>query len=49
MSLFRREFLKLATRSANGAAATALLTPGAQAQVAPIPETGTNSVFDVDY
>jgi polygalacturonase len=47
MSIFRREFLKLATSGATGAAATAILTPGAQAQVAPMPGAGTNSVFDV--
>lgn len=49
MSIFRRDFLKLATSGAAGAAATALLAPGAQAQVAPIPGAGTNSVFDVRH
>ena len=49
MSIFRREFLKLATSSATGVAATALLTPGAQGQAASMPGAGTNSVFDVKY
>src|SRR6266702_1169872 len=47
MSIFRREFLKLATSGAAGAAATALVTPGVQAQTAPMPGAGTNTVFDV--
>ena len=47
MSIFRREFLKLATTGAAGAAATTLITPGAQAYAAPIPGAGSNTVFDV--
>ena len=47
MSLFRREFLKLATSGAAGAAAGVVATPGAQAFAAPMPGAGTNTVFDV--
>ncbi len=49
MTVFRRDFLKLATSGAAGAAATAILTPGAQGQAAPMPGAGTNSVFDVTH
>ncbi len=49
MSIFRREFLKLATSGVTGAAATAILAPGAQGQVAPLPGAGTNSVFDIRH
>ena len=45
MSMFRREFLKLAT---TGAAAPALMLPGALAQApAPMPRAGTDAVFHV--
>src|SRR3984957_4314305 len=47
MSIFRREFLKLATSGAAGAAATTLITPGAQAYAAPMSGAGSNTVFDV--
>src|SRR5579862_8208657 len=47
MSIFRREFLKLATGGAAGTAATALMTPGARAYAAPTPGAGTATVFDV--
>src|SRR5580700_1768776 len=47
MSIFRREFLKLATSGAAGAAAATLITPGAQAYAAPMPGAGSNTVFDV--
>src|SRR5882762_667653 len=47
MSVFRRDFLKLATSGAAGAAATALITPGVQTYAAPIPGAGTSTVFDV--
>jgi polygalacturonase len=47
MNTFRRDFLKLATSGVAGAAATALITPGAQAHAAPIPDAGTSTVFDV--
>jgi len=49
MSVFRRDFLKLATSGAAGAAAAGILTPGAQGQAAPMPAAGTNSVFDVTH
>jgi len=49
MSLFRREFLKLASGSAVGTAAAAILTPGAQGQAAPMPGAGSNSVFEVTH
>jgi len=47
MSLFRREFLKLATSGAAGAVTAAVPTSGAQAFAAPMPAAGTNTVFDV--
>jgi len=47
MSIFRREFLKLAASGAAGAAAGSVLTAGAQGQAAPVPGAGTNTVFDV--
>jgi polygalacturonase len=47
MTVFRRDFLKLATSGAAGVMATSILTPGAQGQAAPMPGAGTNSVFDV--
>ena len=45
MSIFRRDFLKLA--SAGLAGATPGISLGAQAQTAPMPGAGTNAVFDV--
>jgi polygalacturonase len=47
MSLFRREFLKLLTTGATGAAATTVLTPGAQGQAIPMPAGDAKPVFDV--
>ena len=47
MSLFRREFLKLVSSGAAGAAAAAVTTMGAQAFAAPMPNAGAGSVFDV--
>ena len=47
MSLFRREFLKIAAGSVAGTTAGTLLTPGAHAQAAPMPGAGTAAVFDV--
>ena len=46
MSILRREFLKLASSGAAGAASTFMIT-GAQAYAAPLPGAGTNSIFDV--
>jgi polygalacturonase len=46
MSIFRREFLKLA---ATGAAAGTALTLGAQGPIAPMPGSGTSTVFDVKH
>ena len=45
MTVFRRDFLKLA--SAGMASATAGIALGAQAQTASMPGAGTNAVFDV--
>ena len=49
MSIFRREFLKLASSGAAGAAATTLLSAGSEAlgQSTPMPGAGTNIVFNV--
>lgn len=48
MEPFRRDFLKLAGSSLAGMAASAIVTPGARAEVvAPIPAAGTSSVYDV--
>jgi polygalacturonase len=47
MSVFRRDFLKLATGGAAGAAAAAILAPGARAQAVPLPGAETSPVFDV--
>ena len=47
MSLFRREFLKLATSGLAGGTAAAVFTPGAHGQPASIPDAGKDSVFDV--
>jgi polygalacturonase len=47
MSVFRRDFLKLAGDGISGAAANTVITSGAHAQPAPIPSGETNSVFNV--
>ena len=47
MSIFRREFLKLALSGAAGATATTFATSGVQAYAAPMPGVGTNTVFEV--
>ena len=47
MSVYRREFLKLASVGAAGVAATSIVSPGAQAQAAAMPGAGTKSVFDI--
>jgi polygalacturonase len=47
VSLFRREFLKMAAGGAAGTAAGSILTPGAHAQAAAVAGGGTNSVLDV--
>jgi polygalacturonase len=46
MSLFRREFLKLATNSAAGTAIAAIATPGAHGQAVPLPSSGAGMIFD---
>jgi polygalacturonase len=46
MDAFRRDFMKL-FGSGMAAAASTVLTPGAQAQTAPMPGAGTSSVYDV--
>ena len=45
MTVFRRDFLKLATTGMAGA--TAGISLGAQAQTANMPGAGTNAVLDV--
>jgi polygalacturonase len=47
LSLFRREFLKLAGSGLTGAAATTILSPGAHAQAAPIAAADVNGILDV--
>ena len=47
MSIFRRDFLRLATSATAGAAAASILVPGAQAQTVSMPGAETGSVFDV--
>ncbi len=48
MNAFRRDFLKLAGTGLAGAATSAVIAPGARADVtAPIPAAGTSGVFDV--
>ena len=47
MDAFRRDFLKLASTGLAGAVAVAVSTPGAHAEVAPMPAAGTTSVHDV--
>ncbi len=48
MDAFRREFLKWAGTGLAGATASAVVAPGARADVtAPIPAAGTSSVHDV--
>jgi polygalacturonase len=48
MDAFRREFLKLAGSGVAGAVASAVVAPGARAEVtAPIPAGGSSSVYDV--
>ena len=47
MSLFRRDFLKWMTHSVGGAAAASILSPGAHAQTASLPDTGASNLFDV--
>jgi len=48
MDAFRREFLKLAGTGLAAATASAVVAPGARADItAPIPAAGTSSVYDV--
>src|SRR6266567_7529739 len=48
MNAFRRDFLKLAGTGLAGAATSAVIAPGARADVtAPIPAAGTSGVYDV--
>jgi polygalacturonase len=47
MNSLRREFLKLMSTGMAGVAATTAVAPGARAEVAPPPGTGTNAIFDV--
>lgn len=49
MSIFRREFLRLAVSGATGAAAGTAFTLGAQETAAPMPGAATNIVFDVRH
>lgn len=46
MDAFRREFLRLTTGGV-GAAIVSVVTPGAQAQAAPLTGAGTSNLFDV--
>jgi hypothetical protein len=47
MTVFRRDFLKLAASGTAGAATAAVITPGARGQPAPMPAAGAAFVFDV--
>ncbi|HET9160306.1 MAG TPA: hypothetical protein VFN88_06815, partial [Caulobacteraceae bacterium] len=48
MTLFRREFIKLAGAAAFGGSALAFATPGAKAQgVRPPPNVGPEATFEV--
>ena len=49
MSVFRRDFLKMASIGAAGAAASTIVLPGAQGETAAMPAAGTGSVFDVRH
>ena len=49
ISLFRREFLKLATGGAAGVTATTVLSMGAQGQTAPTPGGGMGAIFNVKH